>query len=61
MIIRISLDSRGSLSNYTWERFYRLEVKTFMFWHTLGKFETIDLALREMEKFGKPSKIIYRY
>jgi hypothetical protein len=59
--VRLRASSTGSLSNYTWARIYIVEVKTFLFWNKVDSFESYSEACDCMDKFGKPSAVVYEY
>ena len=61
MKVRIRLESRGSLQNYTWTRVYVLEFKSFLVWSEVGVYSSMDEAKEHLDKFGNPRELIFKY
>jgi hypothetical protein len=59
MKVRIKPISFGSLAIGTWERRYRIEIKTFLFWNRLGDFETMEHCKEFISKIKVFRKITY--
>lgn len=58
MNIRIKPSYRGT-KGLDWERYYKVEVKSFLFWSKIAEFGTIKQAMDYVEKLGSFHKVEY--